>query len=193
MDKLPTKILILACLIVIVISVFAVANPGKNSSAPTLPVFASNPTPNPSQATMVSSPDGTATLTMREKKSEGNVIYTVTLSDKDGIQKEIFIKTLPQGASLSIPFNTFSPDNKYVFLKEVNSGQTDYFVIAPSGALDISGPFREKYPDYEIADVTGWGGINLVVVNAEKKSGGRGPSFWFDVGSKSFIQLSHSF
>lgn len=203
MDKLPTKILIFAGLAVIAIGVFTVIRPAdRQNSPPTWPVLASDPTPNPSQVTTVLSPDGKVTLVMKEKKDEEAVTHTFVISsNEDGVSREIFVKTLPQETGLTIPYNAFSPDNKYFFLAESAPTQKNWFVVSASGltfgegiqTLDVSSPFREKYTDYTIADVTGWGGVNLVVINTEKSTGGRGPSFWFDVGSRSYIQLSHTF
>jgi hypothetical protein len=86
-------------------------------------------------------------------------------------------------------------------LKETNSAQTSYFVLTTSGApvtkdaqtLDILSLFTAKYPNYTITDATGWAGPTLVVINTNKSDGGIGPSFWFDAGSQSFIQLSTRF
>ncbi len=202
MGKSLTKFLIFAGLTVIAVGVFVLTRPDNKSHPATLPVLALDPTPSPSQVTTVLAPDGKKTLIMKEKKDGEGINHTFSISsDEDGLQKVIFTKTLPRESSLTIPYNAFSPDDKYIFLKEINSGEAGYFVLSTSGTLfagevqtlDISGSFKEKYADYVIADVTGWGGPNLVVVNTYKSSGGKGPSFWFDVGSKSFIRLSHAF
>lgn len=154
------------------------------------------------QLTSVSSPDGKMNLVMNKKKGENTITYTFLLTNEvSGGQKEIFTKTVPKETKLSIPANTFSPDNKYIFLKEESMGQADYFVLTTSGAsiskdlqtYDISSSFAIKYPDLTVTDMTGWGGINLIVINTNKANGVKGSSFWFDVPSLSFIQLSNRF
>jgi len=155
-----------------------------------------------SQETTVRSPDGKWALKMKEEKGKENVIYVFSiLSSSDGSQKEIFRKTVSTTSTMSIPVNTFSPDDKYIFLKEMGVGGAGYLVFSVSGAplvkdtltVEISGLFADKYPDYKITDVTGWGGVNLIVINTDKSDGSLGSSFWFDVASRSFIKLSTRF
>jgi len=155
-----------------------------------------------SQETTVGSPDGKWALKMKGEKGKENVVYVFSiLSSSDGSQKEIFRKTVPTTSIMSIPVNTFSPDDKYIFLKEMGVGGTGYLVFSVSGAplvkdtltVEISGLFADKYPDYKITDVTGWGGVNLIVINTDKSDGSLGSSFWFDVASRSFIKLSTRF
>jgi len=130
---------------------------------------------------------------MKESKTQDNTTYSFLTTNSDGTQKEVFTKIVPSTSTLSIPANTFSPDDKYIFLKEDDSGLVDYFVVTPSGTLDISSLFAAKYPNYKITDVTGWGGMTLIVVNVNNSDGSIGPSFWFNVSGKSFIQLSDRF
>jgi hypothetical protein len=60
--------------------------------------------------------------------------------------------------------------------------------------LEFSSLFYEKFPGYKITEATGWGGLNLIVFNTvEAESGKRGPSFWFEVPTHSFIRLSTQF
>lgn len=155
-----------------------------------------------SQETTVGSPDGKLSLTMKQVKGKEDVTYVFFVTNStDDSQKEIFRKTSPVGTTMSIPGNTFSPDDKYVFLKESNSLGTRYLVLSVSGTpltkdgstLEISSLFAAKYPDLKITDVTGWGGVNLIIFNTDKAEGGTGPSFWFEVPSGGFIQLSNRF
>ena len=195
MDKHQFRLLILIFLLITAIGIFFVeflAKPSKNnpSSPPTFPV-AEAQTPD---LTNIISPDGLMTLTMKKEKVQDGITYTFfTVNSKTGTQNTIFTKTVSPGDAISIPVNTFSPDDKYIFLKEENSGKTDFFVVTKSGVLDISGPFTVKYPKLTITDVTGWGGMNLVVVNTNKEDGSLGSSFWFEVPGGGFIQLSTRF
>ena len=149
-----------------------------------------------SQNTPVDSPDGKVTLTMKIIKSGSGVTYSFLASGK-----VIFEKTVDSSISFSIPANTWSPDNKYVFLKEVGPAYVNFFVLSAAKdfsqqddqTASISGLFAKKYPNLTIEDVTGWGGINLVVVNSNNADGSRGPSFWFDAPNHSLIQLSTRF
>ncbi len=145
------------------------------------------------ELTKVDSPDGKLTLTMKKEKTQNGVFYSFFTTDLTGVKNIVFTKIASAGATFSIPANTFSPDNKYIFLKEEYLGQTDYFLPTESGISDISSLFAARYPDYVVTDITGWGGINLIVINTDEKSGEVGPSFWFDVPYKNFIRLSTRF
>lgn len=201
MDKHQFRIIILACLAISGVLVFYILFSRKQTPQPQnlsyVPLIAKA---QPSQVTTVESPDGKFTLAMKEEKGRETVHKFSISGDTPGDQ-EIFSKTASSNSTLSIPANAFSPDNKYVFLKEEEPAQTNYFVLTTSGApiakdaqtYDISSLFAAKYPNYKITDVTGWGAVNLIIVNVDKNEGGQGPSFWFDVGSKSFIRLTNRF
>lgn len=129
-------------------------------------------------------------------KNKNGVTYSFSISGK-----EIFAKTVDPSTVISIPYNTWSPNNKYFFLKETGPGGTSFFVLSASEdsssqnekTANITDLFTQKYPDLKIGDVTGWGGINLVVVNSLRNNESKGPSFWFEMPSHSFIQLSTHF
>lgn len=154
------------------------------ATKPPEPIFAASDTD-------VLSPDGKVTLTMKEKRVETGILHTFLVSGR-----EIFSKTFPKDSSLLIPYNAFSPDNKYIFLKSVVSGQIAYFVIPleEGEVMNVSDPFNEKFgSELTIDEATGWGGINLLIINTNKVSGGKGPSFWFEAPGGAFIRLSHNF
>ncbi|MFI5240868.1 MAG: hypothetical protein ACHQUA_00355 [Microgenomates group bacterium] len=153
------------------------------------------------QETEVLAPDGKMTLVMKEEKGKESTEYIFSVSSPTGGQKEVYRETINPSGSIQIPYNTFSPDDKYFFLKKVDSGKTSFFVLSTAGTalgkdspfLEFSSSFETKYPDYKIKDATGWGGMTLIIINTDKVSGGQGPSFWFDVTSNRFIQLSSHF
>lgn len=186
MDKRQSKVTILVCLIIAVVVVFF-GFKARGQTVGNVPIPPAVPEAQASEIISVGSPDGKFNLTMKEKKGQESTTYTFNS------EKINFAKTVPTGVTMSIPFNTFSPDNKYVFLKENGLGTTSYTVIAPSGIIDVSSLFEAKYEDFVITDATGWAGPTLLVINTDKEEGGKGPSFWFDVASRSFIQLSNRF
>jgi hypothetical protein len=53
--------------------------------------------------------------------------------------------------------------------------------------MEISELFYAKYSEYKITDITGWAAPNLLIVNTDDVNSEEGPSFWFDVSSKTFI------
>jgi hypothetical protein len=193
MGRHQSKFIILASLAVSLIAVFFVFRSKTQSSNPL-----STPPPVPvvwaAEPVTVSSPDGKMSLTMRQENGENGVTYVFLKKDEaSGIYKQIFTKTEKAGVSLSIPDNTFSPDNKYIFLKEASQSAVSYLVLTDAQTLDVSSLFTAKYQDYVITDATGWAGPTLLILNTDKADGGVGPTFWFDVASHSFIQLSNRF
>ena len=144
----------------------------------------------------VDSPDGGKTLVMKEVKSGGNTTYSFWVGSQ-----EIFSKMVDKSISFSLPANSWSPDNKYVFLKETGNAGSVFFVLSAGSdasvqtdqTANITNLFAVKHPDLRIQEATGWGGINLVVFNTLKSDGSRGPSFWFEMPSHAIIQLSNLF
>ena len=211
MDKHQSSLIILACLVISVVAMtFILLTRGQQPKVPAFVTSVIGETSyalpaakaNASQETTVGSPDGKLALKMTEEKGKENVTYVFSiLNSGDGSQKEIFRKTVPTSSTMVIPLNTFSPDDRYLFLKEADAGGTSYLVLSVSGAaltknsqtLEIVSLFNAKYPNYKITDATGWGGVNLVVFNTDKSSGGQGPSFWFEAPGGGFIQLGTRF
>jgi len=133
---------------------------------------------------------------IKKTKNENSVNYVFTVG-----QKSIFQKGVEPVTSFLLPANAWSPDNKFVFLKQIEATGSSFFVLSVGKdylsqnekTSNISDIFNSKYPDLSIDDVTGWGGVNLIIVNSNKSEGVRGPSFWFDAISHSLIKLSTLF
>ncbi|KKQ84686.1 MAG: hypothetical protein UT08_C0015G0022 [Candidatus Woesebacteria bacterium GW2011_GWB1_38_8] len=167
--------------------------------------FASTEMPVDEKETTVDviSPNEKATLTMKGlKKADGTLKQTFFISldlAKESI--EIYAHESNPSYQTLIPYNTFSPDNKYIFLKIEDPERAQYIVVRTDGknikgeekSVEITSLFYEKYEEFVITDVTGWGGYSLIVVNTNYKDGKIGPSFWFDLSNFSFIQLSNRF
>lgn len=204
MDKRLFKFLVLFIVVGIgVIGIIALkSRDQKPKNLPELlaaPV--SSPTSSTSNVTKVGSPDGQKTLEMTEKKEGEQITYTVSVSGVNGVSNVVFNKTYDAGWSVSIPYNTFSPDNKYLFLKVSGPSTTGYVVVNSTGSainqsnqtVEIMSQFGAKEPNYKITDVTGWAAPTLIVINTDKSDGSIGPSFWFDLSDLSFISLSTRF
>src|SRR6185369_13471159 len=179
MDNLRSKIIIVVCLVVSGFSVFYILKANQKDNGSQRPSYAPPVAVADSPvSTTVDSPDGKKKLTVKEEKGKETKTYTFSVLDvSTNVSKVVFAKTVPTNTTLSIPFNAFSPDDKYVFLKDVSGGETTYFVPLEGETLDILNMFAEKHPEYKVTDVTGWGGMTLIVVNTDKKDGGQGPSF----------------
>lgn len=147
---------------------------------------------------VMDSPEGSETLTLEKQ----GMVYSLFVTAKpDGQKVQIFTKEEPNSQTLEIPFNTWSVENNYVFLKEKTPSQMNYLVFQSNGSvfsnnsvsISVQEHFKEKVPNYEIEDVTGWAGNTSLIVNAKEVGGERKLSFWFEVPSQSFIQLGTYF
>jgi hypothetical protein len=157
--------------------------------------------PSPEPILSAISADGEVTLEMNQTKGTDTITWTLTANQAEEVAKTIWWQTMPKDTTMSIPFNTVSPDNKYLFLKQTGTDKIGYLVLTVSGepiipetqTIEFAEKFESEYPEYKITEVTGWGGINLIVFNTDKVEGGIGPSFWYDVPNRSFILLSNRF
>lgn len=148
------------------------------------------------------SPDGKKTLAMVATKDQLGDKYTLTLLTEKSDEPEVVYQELfSSGAVVELPFNAFSPEGKYIFLKQTNQNGTTYLTIPISKGFEtgvrpvtnVSEIFYSKYSDYVITDVTGWGGVSLLVVNTNKVQGDKGPSFWFEASTGRFYKLTTRF
>lgn len=146
------------------------------------------------QNTEVHSSDGEMNLIMqKQKQNDGLTTYSFFTSDIAGNNKKlIFEKTAVVGVSMEIPHNSWSPDNKYVFLKENKPDSFDFFVFNASAEnfsssekyIDVMPRFAESKIKYEMKDITGWDSPTLLHAKTF------GPSYWFDITTKAFLQLT---
>lgn len=160
-----------------------------------------SPTIAPTEKTTMDSPDGSKTLVLKKQQTSSMAKYSFYTSTKDAVLDNSFGTELANVQNLSIPYNTWSPDNKYIFLTESTPTLNNYYVFLASGDLivenneyvNIQELFSQKLPNYKITDVTGWAAPTLLVVNTVANESGNNISFWFDVESQSFIQLGTYF
>jgi len=173
-------------------------------SAP-IPTISMVPTQIPSynaQVSSMDSPEGSKTLVLQKIQDSKGATYSAFVSSKsDEPAQQVFYEPTFDSKILSIPFNTWSPDNAYVFLKETTPTIDNYLVFQSSGNsfsndvpyLSIQELFKKNVPDYTIEDITGWAGPNLLIVNAKLIEEDKKVSFWFELPSQSFIQLGTYF
>jgi|CXWL01.1.fsa_nt_gi hypothetical protein len=146
----------------------------------------------------VKSGDGSMKLIASAKLAEGTENYTFKVSDSaDATEEVVYTNAVGLGEAITVPANSWSPDNKLFFILEKSGGRNSYRVFRADGEAFKSG---EKYLDindywslskrrYQIKEVTGWASPDLLIVLTVKEDGTAGPSFWFVVSSHSFMQL----
>ena len=155
------------------------------------------------QVSSMDSPEGSKTLVLQKTQDSKGATYSAFVSTKSHEQvQQVLTEAASDSDSLSIPFNTWSPDTVFLFLTKKTPIINHYLVFNSSGEwfgddapyLSVQELFTDQVPNYVIEDVTGWAAPNLLIVNAKSAENEQSKvSFWFDVPSKSFIQLSTYF
>ena len=199
------SVILLAASLVLIMSIKQRDDARISHSFPPIPVAAIvSPTimpPPQVQVFQMDSPEGSKTLEVERVESTGLPLHSIFVTSKsDGVSHKI-ITTDTTYHNLTIPFNSWSPDTVYFFLKEINTNEGDFLVFQSSGepfsdealSLSVQQLFKEKVDDYTIEDVTGWADPTLLVVNTKAIDGDDKVSFWFDVPSQTFIQLGTYF
>ncbi len=171
----------------------------NNTPAPITVVTPTSP-PNVPQKTEVHSPDGTVKAILTSQKQDNDTTtYTVMAAKITGEnQKYIFSKSGDNQTSIVLPQNSWSPDNKYLFILEKNKDIITALVFKASGEvfangtqfLDVTPLFLAKNKTLEITNITGWASPSLLYVQTKTESLTKGPTFWFDIDSKNFLQLA---
>lgn len=177
-----------------------------------IPVLAplTTPTPSPTLAPKPAvatfsqlSPDGTKKVDMTvTTETSGNKTYRFTVADANGDNPQlIYSTTLPSNESMSIPYNTFSPDDRYVFLNHSINDASEAWIFRADGN-PVSGQteydnatalFKTKINPTIAQTATGWASDTLLVILTYNQDGSEGTSYWFEVPSTAIIPLATQF
>lgn len=149
------------------------------------------------------SPDGTKKVAMKVTQNPDNTsTYDFSTMDRNGAnEKPIFTKTLDSSKSMTIPFNTWSPDNKYFFIQENAGDNKSVFAFQASGAafsdgelyFDVTDLFKKRNTGNNFGEATGWASESLIIINTTKEDNTKGPSYWFELPSKAILILATEF
>lgn len=149
------------------------------------------------------SPDGTKKVIMRvTENSDDTVTYSFSTADENGAnEQQVFTKTVDSSSNMTVPFNTWSPDDKYFFVQENTGGNKSVFAFKATGEpfsdsekyLDATDSFIKQNTGNNFDVATGWASETLIIINTTKADNTKGPSYWFEVPSKAVIQLSTEF
>jgi hypothetical protein len=154
-------------------------------------------TPTTSSASQISS-DGNKKVTVNATENEdGTKTYAVSTDDAG---TAFFSKPLNVGETISIPFNAWSPDNRYFFIKENLTDGAHILVFRETGEpfangesyLDLTDIYNNRVTGNTFGEATGWAAENLIIINTTRDKN-QGPSYWFEVPSKAVIQLGTKF
>ncbi len=152
----------------------------------------------PEQVVEVRSGDGKMSLIRKSLKlGDGSISYSFkVVNNTDNSEKDLFSKTVSPGVTIEIPSNSWSPDNKQLFVEEKNVGVTNYFVYKANGEkygdfdyLNVNEYWVKSKNNYKIRVISGWEGNDLLSVKTTNEDGTNGPSFWFVISSRGFLRL----
>lgn len=188
-----------------IIAAHATETPAPTITPTPKPVITAKPSPvkiiafNPTVSTTSQpSSDGTKKVVLQTSQNiDGNQTYEVSV-DNGPI---IFSKTLATGSSITIPFNTWSPNDQYFFLQENDGAQTHIMVFNATGTsfangsayLDLTGDFAKYAPNALFDQATGWADNNLIVILTKLSDGTEGTSYWYGVPYESITSLATKF
>ena len=174
-------------------------NESRASTPPKIIVPSVNPILKIETASQIS-PDGTKNLKMKKiPDSDGSYAYVFTVTDGSGANEyALYTAKVQNPENLSIPFNTWSPDNKYLFIQKNENGALVFKangepIISGKTYYDVGEIFTDKIKNVSPSLVTGWASPTLLIVNTVKEDNIKGPSYWFEVPSKAIMQLSSQF
>lgn len=148
------------------------------------------------------SPDGEKKVILKATQDADSTTYEIYTADENNAnEKLIFTKILDSSSSMAVPFNTWSPDNKYFFIEQNEGGKKSVFVFEARGVqfaneaiyLDATEAFEKQNTGSNFDKATGWASETLIIINTKKQDGEKGFSYWFEVPSKAIIQLATDF
>ena len=171
-----------------------------------VPTPTATATPEPKkQATVNSqiSSDGKKMVRVKGiQNGDGSTDYTISVTDSEGNnEKVLFREAVAAGETITIPFNTWSPNDKYFFIQQQTKKGTRILVFQASGEafsdnqfyLDATAIFASRKTGFTFDEATGWASNSLIIINTVTANDTKGPSYWFEVPSKAVIRLSTEF
>lgn len=162
------------------------------------PIVLLRPTPTPVPREESSIDNAKKLRLQAARQADGSTTYFLFAMDANGAnQRLIFQKTLAAGTSLDL-HNSWSADGTYVFVKELGPAGEKAYVLESSGvpfadgqmALDVRELFDARKTGYVFDKVTGWASGTLLILYTKTEQGAKGPSFWFELPSRAFLQLA---
>ncbi|HVZ66745.1 MAG TPA: hypothetical protein VG917_00615 [Patescibacteria group bacterium] len=147
----------------------------------------------------VHSPDGKMELVMDKTLEESVNSYSLYTCEVQCVNKsQILTISLPKDQSIDLPLNSWSPNNKYVFVRKTGGAAIAYWVFNADGQafangnnfIDVVPAFDAKQTGNNLGEVTGWDSNTLLHVFSNLTDGTRGPSYWFEVPSQAVIRLA---
>jgi hypothetical protein len=168
------------------------------ASAPTItptPTVSFQPT---TATTSQISSDGTHKVNLKTIHNQ-DLTNTYEVSADNGTT--IYTKTLGADETVTIPFNTWEPQNRFFFIQENLSDGPKVLVFNADGSafgsgepyLDLTDAYTKLGSNDTYDAATGWAGYNIIVINTKASDGTQGTSYWYELPYGSLIPLATKF
>ncbi|HWY79375.1 MAG TPA: hypothetical protein VNW29_03390 [Candidatus Sulfotelmatobacter sp.] len=173
---------------------------------------AGQPTQKPTPITTIVSMTPVTTNAISQISSDGSQKVTIqTVQNKYATQTDniftvnttipLYSKTLSQGESINVPFNAWSPNDKYFFIQDNLSSGQSILIFQADGQPFTNGQsylnLTDAYTKYGASDIfdqaTGWAADNLIVINTKLSDGSQGKSYWYEIPDGGIIPLANKF
>ncbi len=148
------------------------------------------------------SPDGTKQLIMTvTTNKDTSKMYKFTTANADGTNQQLIYSVIYSSQdTMSIPFDTWSPDDKYIFVTHTSQSGTEALVFQANGQpldqtipfLNLSTFFTTKNTGNSYSETTGWASETLLIINAKTHNNSIF-SYWIELPDKAIIPLSSQF
>lgn len=145
------------------------------------------------------SSDGTHQVVLKTTTNQDqSKTYEVSTSNDGPV---IYTKTLDPTENISLPFNSWEPQNRYFYIQEnLDSGPNVLVFNADGSAFGDGQPYRDltdAYTNYGSSytydAATGWAGYDVLVINTKASDGTQGTSYWYELPYGSIIPLATKF
>lgn len=138
-------------------------------------------------------------LNVKKTASSSSEYKFHVLSLEDNSSLVLFTDTIDASKKYVTPFNSFAPDDKKLFIELDENGLKNYFVFNVDGSafkdgskfIDIRKAWLDSKNKSILTEATGWADKDLVIVKTNNADGTQGFNYWFVVGTRKFLQLSH--
>jgi hypothetical protein len=192
------KKIIIGCFIIVFLALIIIFNRQQGVfMGESIVVPSVTPTQSPPAVVEASSIEGKMKLIMRTiPKEDGLFSYTFFVFDGER-EYSIFTKDAKKNAFV-VPSNSWSPDGSFVFIIDTSSLHEQVLVFNASGEtfgeeekyLNVTELFTSSNQQQIFDTATGWDSRGLLHLRTQNPDGTKGPSYWFDVDSRTFIQLA---
>ncbi len=178
---------------------FSVFNLPKNSTVPESKALASvKESPVLKSLIEASNSDGQLRLTGESEQKGGEVRYRFNVVDNQkNVKYLLFETTVEKDRSFTIPFNSWSSDNKHLFIETKSLEGRDYYVFNTDAGefqdglkyLDVGDYWNKSKNSDLIREVSGWAGPDQLMVYTIRPDGSDGLAYWFIVSVRKFLQV----